>query len=303
MTNHHLEAWEHVKKHLFGEVVEVARTTPWGFKEDRSDILNLSVEDFLTNDIQTDTIILHILSGEGEDPKMVEAVVKKAMKDCVKLVILEHNPQNVKVPDIQYIKDLLPEHITEDWGRNMLFTCTTMGKLVLNELSDDYVKEHLDKTYVTPKDEGIDTKLLVYTHTSEVMEATEIPKGIVWWVIGGGLAYEQMRPENRNILIDSVLRQVLHCAYRYGVEYWKLHRIWDKVADVEYAVDYKQWRKVTPNDVLPDEIRHIALQNLDCEGDTVYVSTVHKDYWKHLEANNNILDGWTKRDHVQLKMV
>jgi hypothetical protein len=130
-----------------------------------------------------------------------------------------------------------------------------------------------------------------------------MPDGIVWWVIGGGLAYESMEEKNRNILIDSVLRQVLHCAYRYGVEYWKLHRIWEEVADVEYVGDYKQWRRVDRNEVLPDEIRHIALQDLNCEGDTVYVSTVHKDYWKHLEATNNIMDGWTKRDHVQLKMV
>lgn len=301
--NHHAEAWDHVRKHLFGNVVEVTRETPWGFKEDRADIKNMSVHDFLNSEVQTDTIILHILSGEGHNRIDIEMCIRKAMDDCIKLVILEHNPKNMKVPDIQYIKDMLPEHITEDWGRNMLFACTTFKRLILNELSDEYRAKHLDTVYVTEEDEGIDPKRLIYTHTSEHADKFEIPKGVVWWVIGGGLAYEMMEEKNRNILIDSVLRQVLHCAYRYGEEYWKLHRIWDKVADVEYVGDYKQWRRVDRNEVLPDEIRHLALQDLNCEGDTVYVSTVHRDFWKHLEKHNNIMDGWTIRDRVQLKVV
>lgn len=301
--NHHLEAWEHVKKHLFGEVVEVARRKPWGFQEDKPDIINMTVSEYLDTPLQTDTIILHILSGEGEEKHTVRAVINKALHDCVKLVILEHNPEAWNFEPLGWMQELLPEHITENWGRNLLFACTTMQPLILNELSDDYVKQHLDKVFVTPADEGIDPYALIYTHTSETPIDFEIPDGKVWWVIGGGLAYESMQEKNANVLMDSVLRQVLHCAYRYGVESWKLHRIWSDVANIHYTGDYKQWRTVTRNDVLPREIRHIALQDLYTEGDTVYVSTVHKDYWKHLIGKNNIIDAWTRRDHPQLLVV
>jgi len=61
--NHHQEAWEHVKKQLFGSVLEVTTKPNWGFKEDREDIQTMPILEYLDTRLRTDTILLHILSG------------------------------------------------------------------------------------------------------------------------------------------------------------------------------------------------------------------------------------------------
>jgi len=40
--NAHIEAWNHVKEHLYGRVCEVSRKSPWGFKEDKEDIIRFN---------------------------------------------------------------------------------------------------------------------------------------------------------------------------------------------------------------------------------------------------------------------
>ena len=289
--NHHQEAWEKVKPHLFGEVVEVTRTVPWGFKEDRKDIVNISVRDFLNSTIQTDTILLHILSGEGEDKQTVCDVLSKAKNDAVKVVILEHTGRDHDVPELDYLDRLIPnDAVTDWWGRNQLWAFTTFDMLELHQLSDEYLKENLQKSFVMQHDEGIDKQELIYTHTSEEPINFDLPDGTIYWVIGGGLAYESMQEKNRNILFDSILKQVLYCAYKYEEKTWKLERLWKN--DVQVSEDYRQWRVVRPNGVKPDKIIHKGLDDLKTD-DLVYVSTVDKEHWKHLAR---VIDCFTNRD-------
>lgn len=304
--NAHVEAWNHVKEHLFGKVCEVARKTPWGFKEDREDIVNVSVEQFLKSSERYDSIILHILSGEGEPMSNILKVLESAYDRCLKIVVLEHNP---KSEDFSGLQSLLPIHnficvkdeimISENWGRNLLMAFTTMNPLHLPQLCDKYYKDNINEVFVEAHDEGIDSNHLIYTHCSEKSINFNIPKGIVGWVIGGGLAYESMNVENENTLFDSVLRQVIYCAKQYNPSCWKLDRLYNfnglKVGD-----DYKQWRVIKPNGVKPDSIQHKSLQDIECSYRTVYVSTIHRKYWEHLVPDNDIIDSWTERDTPRL---
>jgi len=52
--------------------------------------------------------------------------------------------------------------------------------------------------------------------------------------------------------------------------------------------------------VKPKIILHKNLSDLKEKGKTIYISTVHKDFWKHLEEGNKILDAWTEpRDIIK----
>jgi hypothetical protein len=299
--NHHNDAWTIVQSHIFGSVCEVARTTPWGFKEDMEEIHNVSVNEFLKSDSRYDTIILHILSGEGS--AYLKECIKHAYDLCVKLIVLEHNPNhkdweydtNVTWDRLSYIEQLEKVYgekvIKEDWGRNILYACTTMAPFHLPQLNNKYYNKHINESYVRPHDEGIDKKHLIYTHTSESPIDFELPEGTIYWVAGGGLAFEAMESSNNNILIDSVLRQ---CIY-WSKQSWKTDRLYT-FEGIKIDEDYKQWRVIKHNNIQPDSIQHIPLQDLKCKDSTVYVSTVHKNYWKHLVPNNNIIDAWTERD-------
>ena len=70
-----------------------------------------------------------------------------------------------------------------------------------------------------------------------------------------------------------------------------------KFDDLAIDGDYRQWRHVNPNGVKPDSIRHMHLQEIGFSGDTVYVSTVHHNHWKHIMENNHVIDSWTTRDN------
>lgn len=301
MTDHHAEAWNHVKPHLFGQVIEVTTRPNWGFYHDDDQIVNVTADEYFWAFVRTGTIILHILQGEGMPKQQVSSIISKAQCECVKLIILEHNPEHEDWPDLQpvdWMESYFPTvPIIENWGRNMLIANTTMEPLHIPQLSNDYVARHLPHTYVTPQDEGIDPHMLVYTHTSESpIEADLSDEQFMYWVIGGGLAYESMHKGTFNILIDSVLRQVLYCALLHGVERWKLKMIWPDVDRVKPGPDYREWRKVKPNGVRPDLIMHKNLRELNTECLT-YVSTVPGTEWQHLPY---VLESVTIRNKPQL---
>jgi hypothetical protein len=303
--NAHDEAWNKVKQHIFGETLEISRTTPWGFYMHEYKITNKTVKEYLEEPMRYDTIILHILQGEGEPKEVVKEVINKAKNECIKIIILEHNYESKDfygLSDTSWIKkELEPNIVVEDnWGRNLLYTCTTTHPLVLNQLNNEYYEANINKTFVVKGDEGINEEHLIYTHTSEEPVSFDLPRGIIRWVIGGGLCYECLSPNNFNYLFDSVLRQVLYCAKLFGVTPWKIRRLYD-FGELIVGSDYKQWRVVKSNGVKPDVITHHSLQELRCSDDTVYVSTVHKDYWLHLEEHNDIIDAWTKRDMPLLR--
>jgi len=297
--NHHIEAWEKVKPHLFGKVCEVTRKTPWGFKEDRGDIINKSVDEFLSEEEKYGTVILHILSGEGESKDRILKVLDKAYKSAVKIVILEHNPEEFEVPNLNFIEEFIGKEIYEydNWGRNLLYAFTTMYPFCVPTLSDNTQ----DITYVNESDHGICKNNLIYTHTSEEKIDFKLPKGEIYWVIGGGIPYESMEEDTRNILIDSTLRQCVYAANLYGVEKWKLDMIYEMKDIKEDKESWKpHWRKVIPNGVKPYLILHKSLEDLDVKNTNIYVSTVDKKFWEHL-TGNTILDAFTEpRDKIKL---
>ena len=105
--------------------------------------------------------------------------------------------------------------------------------------------------------------------------------------------------EGRDARRRRCYRHDLHSHFGDGVDQWKLDRIY-KFKPEETAEYPPHWRRITPNGIKPDQIRHCSLQDLNVSGYTVYVSTVHKDFWRHLEKDNDIIDAWTERDKTQL---
>lgn len=289
--NHHLEAWEYVSKHLFGTVCEVTRKKPWGFKEDREDIINKTVEEFLSENTRYDTVILHILLGEGERLSVFNKVVRKARENAIKVVVLEHNPEEFGTPKVEF------EGIHENWGRNLLYAFTTIPYLELHQLNDEYYKENINKVYVNENDHGICVNNLIYTHTSEEPIDFKLPEGEYMWVIGGGIPLESMR--EGDVLMDSVLRQCIWTAKKFSNS-WKIDRLYKFKEINELKENWKpHWRKVKWNGNKPSKIIHQDLKDLKVENKVIYVSTVHKDNWKHL-TNNTILDAWTEpRDTIK----
>jgi len=172
--------------------------------------------------------------------------------------------------------------------------------------SNTYYKNNIDNVFVTPQDKGIDSKHLIYTHTSESPIDFELPNGTIYWVAGGGLPFESLNSiKNENIIIDSVLRQCIYWAYDFVDDKWKLERLY-RFNDMniqehqEQDGNPKHWRLINKNGVKPHSIQHKSLSDLYCKDCTVYVSTVHKNYWKHLIVDNNIIDAWTVRDKPRL---
>jgi hypothetical protein len=300
----HVEAWEHVENHIFGTVCEIARRVPWGFYMDMNDIHNVSVEEFLSSEDKFDTILLHILSGEGEPKSNILDVIHSAYNRCIKLIILEHNPESndfTNLEPVDFIRDALNDLnemiIEENWGRNMLFACTTMSPLHLPQLNDEYYNKYINSTFQKQNIEyGTDKKHLIFTHSSESPIEFDLPKGTIYWVIGGGLCFESMKENNENILIDSVLRQVLY----FTEPSWKRNRLY-VFRDIEIKEDKDQWRIIKSNGVRPDSIQHLPLQKLKCENSTVYVSTCPHKFWKHLREKNNIIDSWWLGDGKYLR--
>jgi len=319
----HQQAWDKVKSQIFGSVCEVARRTPWGFKRDDDNIDNKTVKEYLGSKDFFDTVILHILSGEGEGQSQIIDVLNHAYANSVKILVLEHNPYHEdwndlsremissKPRDIDFIrkwisakKEKFDEHTIGN-GRNLLISFTTMQPLHLPQLSNDYLKENIDKKYVSSFDCGIDKKFKVYTHTSEYKIDFNLPEGKIYWTIGGGLSYESMSSNNENILFDSVLLQVLRCGFLYKVDKNKLKRIFKDIDKIGKGSPdtlphwYNRpnlWRKVKSNEVIPNSIIHKNIEDLNCENHTVYVSSINRRFWRHLESRNNIIDSWTKRD-------
>lgn len=303
MVDHHQEAWEYVSSEILGtEIIEVTTKIPWGFKEDLPSIRTMLVGDFLSSPyLQADTIILHILHGEGLDRKKVEYCIVKALNNCVKLIILEHNPgQWDSVEDISYIRQQVSGFSEKCWGRNLMLFGLTTYYLKIPSLSNNYLDKHLNYTFVHDYDEGIDKNLLIYTHTSESRIDFSIPYGPIYWVIGGGLAYESMPIKNINILFDSVLRQVLLAALVFEKDSWKIFRIWPELRNIKYDSNYKQWRRVFNIGKYPYKIMHKDIKDLDIEETTVYTSTIEKKYWEHLSRKNNIIESVTERDRPRL---
>ena len=234
MVNAHEKAWKQVEGEIFGNVLEVTRRTPWGFKEDRKDIVNVTVDEFLKSDTYYDTIILHILAGEGEPIGNVFDCIEHAEKLCLKLIVLEHDPIDSAWQDSKLVKQLLIDSIEDAiicsdvywdyhinrFGRNMIIAATTLSHFNLSELNDEWYNKRINQAFVSPRDKGIDKNNLIYTHTSECdmseEEYKKVPKDKPIYSVIGGQAYlnfiykegiEQVK------LIDPILSQCIYARY------------------------------------------------------------------------------------------
>jgi hypothetical protein len=308
--NAHYEAWEHVQKQLFGDVCEITMTTPWGFKErDPSGITNISVEQFLKNPKRYDTIILHILQGEGLPTDKFDKVKELAEAHCIKIIILEHNPKSkdffgTEVQHITLSKNPRSYVTTECWGRNQLEAYLTIGNVNIPNFNDDYWQTHKDKRFVVKGDKGIDQDNLIYVRTSEEKFPTKLPDTNRHWVIGGGFAFEYPL-SLKDTLFDPILAQCMWAAYQIGdqKDRWKINRLypWIKPLAKEDTIEAQgenptHWRRVYVHPKINCNIVHGSLQDLKVKDSMVYVSTVHNDYWAHLVKDNIILDAWSNRD-------
>tara|TARA_B100001564_G_C20637989_1_gene670654 strand:- start:734 stop:1774 length:1041 start_codon:yes stop_codon:yes gene_type:complete len=327
--NHHIEAWHKVQSEIFGsKILEIARKIPWGFKEDMPSIKNITVKDFLINDNNFyDTIILHILAGEGEPLNNIIDVINKSYNQCVKLIILEHDPhsedwwheKNVTHDRINLvlnsIQALEPFCKFDSWGRNCLISSTTLHPLWL-DLSTSYYDKHINKTYLTKVDKGCDIDHLIYTHSSESAISDKIIEKInnnltseCWWILGGGLCLEAIPSINKkHIIFDSTLRQVLFFRYLlekdseiidkkistlYPCKHFK-HAIEESLPYMSQNNNPKHWRNIYKNFQLDinniSAIYHKDITEINIKNENIYVSTVDKIHWKHLIECNNVID-------------
>ena len=143
MGNQHKVAFEAVRGNTFGnfsDMVEVVHKKPWGFYQEGCQIIH--IDDFLLgkdSDVFK-TITMHILMGNGCETKKVLQSIEKSFKKCVRLLILEHNPDHkdwtrnkkvsqAKISDIETLlkNNNMPftKSVLGD-GRNILYTVSTI---------------------------------------------------------------------------------------------------------------------------------------------------------------------------------
>jgi len=318
MRNHHLDAWQKVEDELLGNVCEVSRKIPWGFIGKRSNFVNLSVDQFLSSHTYYDTIVFHILSGEGEPIDRIITSLGLAFSRCLKLVILEHDPTS---PDwasvgfmpsnLQKIREFLESktNIHEiSWGRNLLITGTTTP-LYIPGLNDKYCAGHIRHKFACSNDCGINKEHLIYTHTSEspvsdkdIARLAKLKR--ITWVAGGMLCLETIPklPNVEHHIIDSVLLQLVYLQYiiepnqKMGSLY-NLEKLRDIKTDAPLFMDQgtakKWWRNTILNLPRPyppiKSIKHTQLYEFSDPGHGIYVSTVGRKDWEHLTDDHLIL--------------
>jgi hypothetical protein len=312
--NPHKTAWRAVQPTLFGDVCEITSRPNWGFKQDRGDIRNVTVGEFIENPFFSDTIILHILAGEGIPLSTIQDLIPIVYDNCVKLVILEHSPMSgdwddnadVTAARLQFLIDILGIYgnsiNTKDLGRNLVFEMTTLHPLDLPELSDAFYAEEIDKKFVGVKDRGINKTNRVYVTTSESPLPDEylpmIPEDLrCTWVIGGQWYLETIPklPNNEHHLIDVVLLQTIFARYvieddRDAVFLRKMGSLYDvdelksmaeDSPDELFQGNGHRWRNIIKDrskyEGIKNQIRSIRLGNvadMQVKGELVYTSTV-----------------------------
>lgn len=322
IMDHHFQAWGYISKELFGSVCEVTHKIPWGFIGKRDNFTNLSVEQFLTTKQYYGTILLHILSGEGIAVDKIIQCIDHAQKYCVKLILLEHNPEhsdwsNIKTRlanNLLLIEEKLNSINTTErisWGRNLLIKLSVIPKLNL-DLNDQYYEENIRYRFTKKTDLGCDRTELIYTHTSEKPISNTILDELqhldrITWVIGGMLALETI-PKLVNIkhyLIDSVLLQAIYALYIIDPKDQRVQLLYDtnrlkRVREsapiyMDQNTEKNWWRNIDKLYNLSniskyiESIMHKNLKDFKDPGQGIYVSTVPRQFWQHLIGSHYII--------------
>jgi Glycosyl transferases group 1 len=107
----HEFAYQALKPFVRGRVIEVTHKIPWGFHEFERQ--NLEVREYLNHSCQADTLILHILVGEGIPFKIFNATLQKAYKEQIGCVlVIEHNRDSHDWRGDQYSHFLSPNELS-----------------------------------------------------------------------------------------------------------------------------------------------------------------------------------------------
>ncbi len=329
MTNPHTVAWNAIKDEMLGEVCEVARRVPWGFKADYPSIHNVTCDQFLETDKVFGTVILHILIGEGESLDIFEKVFQHAYKHALKVIVLEHSPSssdwarndNVTEERIDFLQNLLDESgeriRTKDLGRNVVHLFTTVKPLFIDQINDNYIKENLNKSWKGTKKAAWYSDGY-YTHTSESLISQEIIDKLpvdkdFYWVIGGLMFLGNINniPDHRHKLIDSVFKQCLMARIVIDPESDELiskintiqenlgSGILSKINSAPVYIDafgnknhWCNFHKIHGcEDVLYkiSSIEHLNISDLKTSDQIIYTSTVPLPAYKHLKFKNWVI--------------
>jgi hypothetical protein len=175
----HTAALKAVKENTFGnfaEMEEISIKIPWGFY--REGCQNTHVDDFIQRPyVFKKTIALHILLGEGGSVDQMMSVLSKSLRECVRILMLEHNPDHrdwkkhkhvshEKLKSIESFlnkKKLTYKKITIGNGRNVLYVISTIPHLHWNHIN----KKYIDWSAEFHRAGMPGAKKEVFAHTSE----------------------------------------------------------------------------------------------------------------------------------------
>jgi hypothetical protein len=327
MTPHDI-VWNNIKGELFGEVCEVARRVPWGFQADRPSIHNLTCEQFLESKTTFGTVVLHILLGEGEALEVFEKVLNHACKHALKIIIIEHSPSssdwdgddNVTFERVDFLHECLNnlgERVRKkDLSRNVLYFLTTVKPLFIDQISDQYVKDNLNKSW---EETSIETWYPdgYYTHTSESLISDEIIQQLpkdkdFYWGIGGLMFLGNIPrlPKYKHKLIDIVLKQCLYARIVIepnskeliskintigGIADKMLARIKNSPMSIAAFGNSDHWKnsyKMFGSEEILEQIssiEHSDMLDLDVRDQVIYTSTIPLKKYAHLKFENWII--------------
>jgi ubiquinone/menaquinone biosynthesis C-methylase UbiE len=92
-TENHCVAFEAIRSWVTGSTIEVTTKQNWGFNEiDRKNIL---ISDYIQKTPKSDTVIFHILIGEGSPISLFKSALQKAIEFSKNIIILEHNKHSL----------------------------------------------------------------------------------------------------------------------------------------------------------------------------------------------------------------
>jgi ubiquinone/menaquinone biosynthesis C-methylase UbiE len=106
-SENHCVAFESIRRWTTGSIIEVTTKQNWGFNEIERD--NILLSDYIQNTPKSDTVIFHILIGEGSPISLFKSALQKATEFSKNILILEHNKNS-----LDWISSTTPMLSTEE---------------------------------------------------------------------------------------------------------------------------------------------------------------------------------------------
>lgn len=131
----HCRAYEAIAPYIQGNVVEITHIKNWGFHEFNPQ--TIVVYDYIKNEVQADTIILHILLGNKIKEDDFYYVVKKAVIESKRLVIMEHDETSK-----DWIDDKIVYPKRSDTKIHIEEIITSLNKKIKHEINVSGIKDN-----------------------------------------------------------------------------------------------------------------------------------------------------------------